>query len=237
MLFAKQIWSSSAFPTSLSPSLRFSGWWTAWRRHTRSSPLQPFTSPLPISPVAPTGARNASPSPPRPSHLHLRNRWKHKPVLPARNSSSARRLSPATKQSRLLSISSANSAFVRSWNALRPENGHTLAATHPSHPADQQLPLVNHLRWQMVVHIDEQLFVPNQLLAPRRAIHFLHLVELRARNVDPRPFHIVVVGRPANGRLLALRASMHPVHNPLQYAHVFAEARPQKLPVLALRSE
>ncbi len=55
-----------------------------------------------------------------------------------------------------------------------------LESTPPSHSADQQLALVDHLRRQVVVHVDEEFFVPNQLLAPGGTIYLLHLVELRA---------------------------------------------------------
>ena len=63
--------------------------------------------------------------------------------------------------------------------------------------------------------------------APCEAVHHLHLFELIARDVEPCPFHIFVVRRPTDGRFLALGAAVHAVHDPLEDAHVFAEADPE----------
>ena len=103
-----------------------------------------------------------------------------------------------------------------------------------SDTADQQFALVDHLRRQVVVQVDEQFLVAEDFLAPRGAVHFLHLLEILAREVESRPFHVVEVGRPADGRLLAAYATVHAIHDPLEHAHVLAEARPQEFAVVAL---
>ena len=188
MRCAKPTWSSTACPTSSNRSWRFSGWWTAWRRRAQSSPRPPFSSPSPIWPVAPTGGKNASPSPLAPHGL----------CGTGAGPGIILRAAPCTSDETvaLLSISSASSASARWWNGFQSRapplvdcsnNSRPCASLESSlsrqdtarydhrcsHPADQQLALVDHLRRQVVVQVDEQLFVPDHLLAPGRAVHFL----------------------------------------------------------------
>ena len=59
-------------------------------------------------------------------------------------------------------------------------------------------------------------------------------VELLARRIQSGPVDVFVVRRPADGRLLALGAAAHAVDDPLEDAHVLAEARPEELAVLVL---
>src|SRR5215471_8460656 len=72
-----------------------------------------------------------------------------------------------------------------------------------SQPANQQLPLINHLGWQAIVQIEKELFMPQDFLAPGSAIKGLQRCKLIFREIQSLPFDVVVVRRPADGRLFA----------------------------------
>ena len=70
--------------------------------------------------------------------------------------------------------------------------------------ADQQFALVDHLRRQVVVEVDEELLVADDFACARPRGRLLELVECaRAENVEAGPVDVLVVGRPADGRFLA----------------------------------
>jgi hypothetical protein len=59
---------------------------------------------------------------------------------------------------------------------------------------------------------------------------FLQLLELFAREVEAFPVNVLVVRSPADGGLLAQGAAVGAIDDPLEDAHVFAEAGPENLP-------
>ena len=59
----------------------------------------------------------------------------------------------------------------------------------------------------------------------------LQLFELLAREIEPLPLDVLVVRHPADRRFLADAAAVGAVDDPLEHAHVFAEARPDELAV------
>src|SRR6185312_6258754 len=81
----------------------------------------------------------------------------------------------------------------------------------------------------MVVDEQKKLFVAHNLVSPLAAIDGLQFVKGFAREVESLPVDIVVVGRPADGSLLAQSAAMDAVDDPLEDAHVLAEAGPEEL--------
>ena len=70
--------------------------------------------------------------------------------------------------------------------------------TSCSEPADQEFALVDHLRRQVIVQIDEQLLVLDHLFAPLRGIDSLHFLELLAVNVETTPVDVLVTRHPAD---------------------------------------
>src|SRR5271165_1454438 len=86
----------------------------------------------------------------------------------------------------------------------------------------------------MIVETDEELFVPENLLFPLRAIDGLEEVEFLARKVEALPMDIVKVRGPADRSFFALRVAAHAVHDPLQNAHILRIARPEEFPVAIL---
>ncbi len=56
-------------------------------------------------------------------------------------------------------------------------------------------------------------------------------VEFFAREIEAVPFHVFVIGHPADGRFAAKRAAAGAVDDPFEYAHVFAVAGPDEFAV------
>jgi len=79
--------------------------------------------------------------------------------------------------------------------------------------------------------------VAHDLSAPGAVVEGLQLVELLLREVHARPLDVVVARHPADGRFAAHGAAAGSVHDPLQNPHVFAEARPDELPLASLRNQ
>src|SRR5665213_768413 len=94
--------------------------------------------------------------------------------------------------------------------------------------ADQELPLVDHLRREMVVDEQEELFVVHHLAPPLGTVNGLELVEGFAREGKPIPVNILVVGCPADGGLFAQGAATDSIDDPFKNAHVFAKAGPEE---------
>src|SRR5262252_135781 len=69
-------------------------------------------------------------------------------------------------------------------------------------------------------------------LTPGATVEGLQLCKPLWRKVQPLPFDVVVVWRPADGRLFSQGAAVRAIYHPLQHAHVLAEARPDKISVL-----
>src|SRR5579863_3448602 len=74
--------------------------------------------------------------------------------------------------------------------------------------ADQQLSLVHHFFRQVVVQLDEQLFVVNHFMFPGVAVERLQFIEPLLRKIEAGPFHIAVIGNPADRGLAGFGA--HP---------------------------
>src|SRR6202022_4398817 len=66
---------------------------------------------------------------------------------------------------------------------------------------------------------------------PRRSVYRLQLFKFFLAQVEALPFYVFVVGIPAYRRFLGLGTTVHPIHNPLEHAHVVAETRPYKIAV------
>src|ERR1700721_640467 len=98
-------------------------------------------------------------------------------------------------------------------------------------PANQQFSLVNHLRWQMVMQVEEELLVADHLSPPCGAVHGLELFKLLPRKLEPGPLDILVTRHPSDGGCAPLCASMHAIPNPAKNAHVLPEPGPEKLPM------
>src|SRR5437867_12870482 len=63
---------------------------------------------------------------------------------------------------------------------------------------------------------------------PGFALEFLELVESFLGKIEPAPFHVFVVGHPADGSFAAKSASADAIDNPFEDAHVFAVTGPEK---------
>jgi hypothetical protein len=72
---------------------------------------------------------------------------------------------------------------------------------------------------------------------PRRAVDRLNLVERPPGEVQALPLHVVEMRRPADWCLLTPNTAMYAIDDPLEHAHIFAVARPQKLAVGILRNQ
>ncbi len=65
--------------------------------------------------------------------------------------------------------------------------------------------------------------------APGRFIHFGEGGEVGLRKREPAPINIGESRHPAQRRFRRADASVHPVDDPLQHAHVLAKPRPEEL--------
>src|SRR5580698_3719966 len=83
----------------------------------------------------------------------------------------------------------------------------------------------------MRMQIEEQFLVLNDFAPPLTAIEGLQFVELLAREVETGPLDLVVIRHPADGCFLRGGAAVRAIDNPLQHAHILAEARPDELAV------
>src|SRR5688500_13138725 len=88
----------------------------------------------------------------------------------------------------------------------------------------------------MIMKVDKQLFMPDQFLLPRSPVNCLKLLEIFAGKIEAAPIDGFIVGRPADRRLLALRAPANAVDDPFQDPHILAEARPKE-PAFAVLAE
>src|SRR5205814_1074267 len=95
--------------------------------------------------------------------------------------------------------------------------------------ADEEFAFVDHFFWETVVELDEELFVFDDFAAPGFAAEILELVEFFLGEIEAAPFHIFVIGHPADGSFAALGADARAIDDPFQHAHIFAVARPDKL--------
>src|ERR1700722_4138511 len=86
----------------------------------------------------------------------------------------------------------------------------------------------------MVVQVEEKLLVPDNFPAPGRAVQALELLEFLFRKIQSIPGKVLVARLPAKGRLLAQCPAASALYDPLEDAHVFPEARPEKFAVLTL---
>src|ERR1039458_638384 len=100
--------------------------------------------------------------------------------------------------------------------------------------ADQQFPLVDHLRGQMIVQVDKELFVSHHFFVPCLPVDGLQFVEALLGIVEPSPIDIFIGGQPADRRFLGQGTAANAVYDPLQHANVIAESRPEKLPLAVL---
>src|SRR6185437_10665086 len=69
---------------------------------------------------------------------------------------------------------------------------------------------------------------------PLGAINLLQLIEGLSGEIETLPVNVLKVRSPADGRLLAQGAAMDTVDDPLEHAHVLAEAGPEEFTLLVL---
>src|SRR6266581_9690921 len=60
----------------------------------------------------------------------------------------------------------------------------------------------------------------------------LKLIKFVFRKIQTMPLDVFVPGHPSNWSFLSQAAAMRAIDDPLQHAHIFAEARPHKISVL-----
>src|SRR5438552_15269210 len=84
----------------------------------------------------------------------------------------------------------------------------------------------------MVVELDEELFVADDFAVPGFAIELLHFVEFFLGKIEAAPFHVPVVGHPADGSFAAESAAAYAVDNRSKDAHVFAVTGPDEFAVV-----
>ena len=106
-----------------------------------------------------------------------------------------------------------------------------------SQPADEEFALVDHLGRQMIVEVDEELFVADDLSAPELAVDGLQLLKLLTREFEAFPMDVFVVRSPADGGLVAECAAMGAIDNPFENAHVLAETGPEEVALRSLRNQ
>src|SRR5580704_15802350 len=103
-------------------------------------------------------------------------------------------------------------------------------------PANEKLALVDHLGREMIVESEEEFFVAHHFFAPGGSIEGLQLVErFLWERFETLPIQIRVARHPADRRFAPSNTAVGTVDDPLQHAHVFAEAGPQEvaIPILA----
>ena len=104
----------------------------------------------------------------------------------------------------------------------------------PLQTADEKFAFVDHFFGEMVVKLDEELFVVDDFVFPGGAIDGLQLVELLFGKVQALPFHVAVFGDPADGGFAGFGTDPGAVYDPFKDAHVFAVAGPDELSLGAL---
>src|ERR1035438_2551080 len=114
---------------------------------------------------------------------------------------------------------------------LKPRSAFRASGRNHLQAANQQFSLVDHLRWQMVMQVEEKFLVADHLSPPCGAVHGLELFKSLSGKLEPGPLDILVARHPANGRLATLGAPLHSIHNPAKNTHVLAETGPKKLPI------
>src|SRR6185312_827280 len=100
--------------------------------------------------------------------------------------------------------------------------------------ADEEFALVDHLGREVVMEEEEEGLVIHDLMTPLGTVDLLELVEGFAGEVEAFPVDVVVVGGPADGRLLADGAAADTVDDPLEDAHIFAVAGPEEFAWLSI---
>src|SRR5215471_12405849 len=83
----------------------------------------------------------------------------------------------------------------------------------------------------MVVEGDEEFFVAHNFLAPGGGVEGLELVERFFGESEAAPVDVLVAGHPADGGFFSEDAAVNTIDDPLEDAHVFAEARPEEFAV------
>src|ERR1700736_6377991 len=99
--------------------------------------------------------------------------------------------------------------------------------------ANEEFAFVNEFLWQMIVQVEEKLFMPNNFPAPGGPIQALEFIEFFLWKIQSIPADVFVARLPAHGGLLAERTATGALHDPFQNAHVFAETGPEKFAVLS----
>jgi hypothetical protein len=100
--------------------------------------------------------------------------------------------------------------------------------------ANEEFAFVDEFLWKMIVQVEEKLLMPNNFPAPRGAVQALELLEFLLWKIQSIPVDVFVARLPADGGLLAECTAASALHDPLEDAHVFAEAGPEKFAVLPL---
>src|SRR5688572_1901273 len=87
-------------------------------------------------------------------------------------------------------------------------------------PADQQLPLEDHLLRQIPRQLQEQLLLPEQLALELFVVDALKLPQVVQVDVEARKVDVLRAGHPADRALEGVGLALATVDDPLQHAHV-----------------
>src|SRR4030095_4376585 len=114
---------------------------------------------------------------------------------------------------------------------MSPVNIHSQKSAFAAKARNEQFALENKFFRQTIMQLEKQLILRNQLALHIRTVDFLHFGKSLSRVFKAGPFEIFIAGHPANRRLLRRHPSVHPVENPFEHTHVFAETGPEKVAV------
>src|SRR5438045_3846702 len=78
--------------------------------------------------------------------------------------------------------------------------------------ADEEFALVDHFLGEMVVELDEELFVVDDFVAPGFVVKMLQRVEFFFGKIEAVPLHVFVIGHPADGGFAALGTNTGAIH-------------------------
>src|SRR6185312_7755228 len=87
---------------------------------------------------------------------------------------------------------------------------------------------INDFGREVIVKVDEEVFVTDYLGAPRCTVKMLEFIEILTRKRHSGPSDVLMTWHPADGGLAASSPTVRAVDDPFENAHVLAEARPHE---------
>src|SRR5690606_726672 len=113
--------------------------------------------------------------------------------------------------------------------------GWCLSDESGSESRDEHLALEDHLLGQVAGHLQEQLLLAEDLLLELFGLHALQGAEVAHVEVlKPLQVDVLGAGHPAEQRLVGICPAAAAIDDPLQHAHVLAEAGPQEATLAVL---